>query len=365
MRNLPWFPFYLNDWETDTKVRLMGPVARSFFLVLLMHQWREDSIPADRKLLRLLLLMPSDPTIAREDAGSRLEDFVDYDAVLDQVLQCFAPTDKGGLVNGRMETIRAGRDQKRDKSAIGGQRGGRARSEAKTKAVRANGAKGGRPTQGSLGFDSPQAPENTEEKNQKYARARQSQSQSQSQIPKSKSKPSPLPPKNSPDQNQGKEVEPVTSQTQKSAEPTNGLPQKVDAPNTGRGVRLIVSAPAPTKTVSGIPYDDDRVPANLQPFEYARRFLTAVGLPEKEHLDVTTGAIKSFAKFRGSSHFEAFKEMKARGLADMERGVEVDHLWIMNGRYRVDPTKPRPTARDREMEEFRRKRAARASAAGD
>ena len=181
MRNLPWFPFYLNDWETDAKVRLMGPVARSFFLVLLMYQWREGAIPADRKVLRLLLLMPSDPTKPREAAGSRLEDFIDYDAVLDQILQCFTPTDKGGLVNGRLETIRAGTDQKRVKSAVGGQRGGRVRSDAKTKAVRANGAKGGRPAQESLGFDSPQAPENTEEKNQKYARARQSQSQSQSQ----------------------------------------------------------------------------------------------------------------------------------------------------------------------------------------
>jgi hypothetical protein len=95
MRNLPWFPFYLNDWETDAKVRLMGPVARSFFLVLLMYQWREGAIPADRKVLRLLLLMPSDPTKPREAAGSRLEDFIDYDAVLDQILQCFTPTDKG------------------------------------------------------------------------------------------------------------------------------------------------------------------------------------------------------------------------------------------------------------------------------
>jgi uncharacterized protein YdaU (DUF1376 family) len=181
MSNLPWFPFYLNDWETDAKVRLMGPVTRSFFLVFLMHQWREGAIPADRKILRLLLLMPSDPTVTREQAGSRLEDFVDYDAVLDQVLQCFTPNENGGLINARLESIRAGCDQKRKKSSIGGQRGGRAKSEAKTKAVRENGEQGGRPTQKSLGFDPLQAPENTGEKNQNHARARQNHSQSQNQ----------------------------------------------------------------------------------------------------------------------------------------------------------------------------------------
>lgn len=109
---LPWFPFYLNDWETDQKVRLMGPVARSFFLALLIAQWREGSIPPDRGTLRRLLVMPADPrifvpTIPPGSGDADDDDLLDYEAILDQVLDCFRPDRNGGLQNAGLESIRA------------------------------------------------------------------------------------------------------------------------------------------------------------------------------------------------------------------------------------------------------------------
>jgi hypothetical protein len=108
---LPWFPFYVNDWETDKNVRGMGPVARSYFLILLMVQWREGYIEDSLKSLRRLLVLPCDPVLSIPSippgSGSPDDfDIIDYDAVLEQVLQCFEPLSEGRLVNRRLHELR-------------------------------------------------------------------------------------------------------------------------------------------------------------------------------------------------------------------------------------------------------------------
>lgn len=108
---LPWFPFYLNDWETDYRVRAMGPIARSYFLILLMVQWREGHIPESRKTLERLLTLPSDPVhevsrFSDRPSAQQDSDGINYEAVLDQVLECFGPNGGSGLVNSRLKSIR-------------------------------------------------------------------------------------------------------------------------------------------------------------------------------------------------------------------------------------------------------------------
>jgi len=108
---LPWFPFYLNDWETDTRVRVMGPVARSYYLTLLMIQWREGVLPESRKTLQRLLVLPSDPVVTPKQDSlptpyQSHKETLDYDAILDQVLECFESDGQGGLINSTLNDIR-------------------------------------------------------------------------------------------------------------------------------------------------------------------------------------------------------------------------------------------------------------------
>lgn len=112
---LPYFPFYLNDWETSSTVKAMGPVARYYYLHLLMHQWREGFIPADRTQLKRLLVIPKDPLIKDATVPSsslfpwmetKEIDLLDHDAILAQVLQNFKSNGRGRLQNPRLEIIR-------------------------------------------------------------------------------------------------------------------------------------------------------------------------------------------------------------------------------------------------------------------
>jgi hypothetical protein len=89
----------------------MGPVARSYYLILLMVQWREGYIPDSHNTLRRLLTLPCDPLISvprfPPDAGSDDDmDLLDYDAIIDQVLECFSPDGDGRLSNGKLKAIR-------------------------------------------------------------------------------------------------------------------------------------------------------------------------------------------------------------------------------------------------------------------
>jgi hypothetical protein len=108
---LPWFPFYVDKWEMDLKVRAMGPVARSYYMTLLMIQWREGVLPESRKTLQRLLMLPSDPVVTpKQDSfpigGNSQRETLDYEAILDQVLECFESDGHGGLINSQLNGIR-------------------------------------------------------------------------------------------------------------------------------------------------------------------------------------------------------------------------------------------------------------------
>lgn len=42
---LKWFPFYIDDWETDERVRALTYEERGVYLAMLCWQWREGTIP--------------------------------------------------------------------------------------------------------------------------------------------------------------------------------------------------------------------------------------------------------------------------------------------------------------------------------
>ena len=96
---LPWFPFYVSDYQGDETVRRLTLEERGIFVELLCHQWREDSVPDDlRDLARMVGL--ERPTRALRRVVSA----------------CFIPNGKvGRLVNRRLaeEFVKqAGRSQK-------------------------------------------------------------------------------------------------------------------------------------------------------------------------------------------------------------------------------------------------------------
>lgn len=110
---IPYLPLFVDRWETDENVKLMGPVTRCYYLTLLFYQWREGSIPADRNALKAILLFPSDPVLRipsppnNRDAD---EDLIDREACLDQVLKLFRSNGRSGiyrrLFNRTLATLR-------------------------------------------------------------------------------------------------------------------------------------------------------------------------------------------------------------------------------------------------------------------
>lgn len=52
---LKWFPFYVDDWDTDEKVRALSFEERGTYLSLLCWQWREGAVPGDaRKAAKII-----------------------------------------------------------------------------------------------------------------------------------------------------------------------------------------------------------------------------------------------------------------------------------------------------------------------
>lgn len=52
---LKWFPFYVDDWETDEKVRRLSFEERGVYLALLCWQWREGSLPSRPRVVAVTL----------------------------------------------------------------------------------------------------------------------------------------------------------------------------------------------------------------------------------------------------------------------------------------------------------------------
>lgn len=107
----PWFPFYVDDWLNDERVRMMSFEERGAYLELLCFQWREGSIPSDSQGIASLL-------------GVNVE-FVK--SLMDTVLKCFTKSE-GRLVNSRLEIERKKQRAKHRKVVAAGRKGGKAKA---------------------------------------------------------------------------------------------------------------------------------------------------------------------------------------------------------------------------------------------
>jgi len=98
---LPWFPFYVNDFEFDEAVRLMSNEEIGILVRLMCWQWREGSIPHDPRLVsRSIVKAPV--------------------AAVRKVLQrCFRDdgTHTGRLVNARLAELRVNQLTKAGKNS--------------------------------------------------------------------------------------------------------------------------------------------------------------------------------------------------------------------------------------------------------
>lgn len=117
-----------------------------------------------------------------------------------------------------------------------------------------------------------------------------------------------------------------------------------DVKTTKTQTQAPIEAKRPAVPLIYVHDDDNVIPQDLSEVEYARKFLGDVGLPEKGNIYVVADAIKALAKFRHCSLASSFTEIRARALDDRDRGVAVDHLWILNGRY--NQPKPRSKSDD-------------------
>lgn len=50
-----WYPWYVQDWQTDEQVRFLNAEQQGCYRALLDHQWIEGSIPADIEMIDALL----------------------------------------------------------------------------------------------------------------------------------------------------------------------------------------------------------------------------------------------------------------------------------------------------------------------
>lgn len=110
MPELPYVPFYTSDWLGDTRVKLLPLEARAIYFDLLCHSWQLGHIPTrGAERAHLLGITPrKEASLWRHIAG-----FWESDG-------------NGGLVNARMERVRAKQNARRK----AGKRGGEAKANA-------------------------------------------------------------------------------------------------------------------------------------------------------------------------------------------------------------------------------------------
>ena len=113
MAKLPWFPFYPADFLGAEKVQLMTNEQVGMYVKLLCYQWMEGSIPEKSS---------SAIAVLRLGWGDETE-MKDFQNVLET---CFVkhPTEKGRLINKRLDAIRCGQEEislrKQEAGRLGG-----------------------------------------------------------------------------------------------------------------------------------------------------------------------------------------------------------------------------------------------------
>lgn len=86
---MPWFPFYAQDFTNSRAVRCMTPEAVGIYTLMLAHEWDAGPLPADAPGIARILGV-DEMTIHR---------------VWPMVSPCFARSGDG-LVNDRLEEVR-------------------------------------------------------------------------------------------------------------------------------------------------------------------------------------------------------------------------------------------------------------------
>lgn len=119
---LPWFPFWVDDFLLDERVRAMSLAEVGAYLKLLCWQWREGSIPSD---------------LARLKPGLNLATAELADDQLFNILgSCFGLRDVGKperLENSRLSKIAQEQRLKSSSLAKAGKKGGLSRAQARLK----------------------------------------------------------------------------------------------------------------------------------------------------------------------------------------------------------------------------------------
>lgn len=120
----PAFQFYVKEYETDERVKMMDVAHEGCYLRLMCAQWMEGSIPAD---------IPAIARLCRVTPGRMKK-------LWPALASCFQPHTPGRLINAKLATQRQEYDEWVKKSSAGGKRSG----EVRRKKAKAKGAsKGG------------------------------------------------------------------------------------------------------------------------------------------------------------------------------------------------------------------------------
>lgn len=113
----PAFPMYASDFLSDINVKLMTMRQRGIYLTLLLHQWIEDSLPANINHLKTLC----------ENSDGFEEDW-------EMVKHCFSEK-KGRLYNPRLEVERDSQRKRQEKNSKNGKKGALKRWHSDSEAI--------------------------------------------------------------------------------------------------------------------------------------------------------------------------------------------------------------------------------------
>lgn len=118
---LPHLPLWVYDIDADEACALMLPETFGIYMRLLMRQWMEGSIPADRSAILMLLRLPSER----------------YSECLSDALRKFEehPDEPGRLINLRLDDERRHAVAKVEKNRLSGRKGGSSKANAKADGV--------------------------------------------------------------------------------------------------------------------------------------------------------------------------------------------------------------------------------------
>ena len=117
MAKLPWFPFYPSDFLGAERVQLMTNEQVGMYVKLLCYQWMEGSIPEKSSSAIAVLRLGWGDT-------SEMTDFHEV------VSGCFVkhPTEKGRLINKRLDKIRLEQEEISLRKQEAGRAGGHAKA---------------------------------------------------------------------------------------------------------------------------------------------------------------------------------------------------------------------------------------------